>query len=174
VKSLQQELLSVGKILNFHGIKGEVKIGFTEGNEKILSEVNEVYIVKDSETIKLEIDKLRFHKKFAIVKFKEIDSIDDALEYKGNLIRLPKKQLVKYLEKDEFYITDLVGLKAYDPEEIYIGEVSGVMNIKHQDTLFIKTEDGVEYLVPFKKEIVPEINMKKGKIIIKPIEGLLE
>ena len=170
---LQQELLSVGKILNFHGIKGEVKVGYTEGDEKVFSEINEIYAIKGEETVKLEIEKLRFTKKFALIKFKQINSIDESVEFKGCLLKLPKDQLEKYLEKDEFYVSDLVGLKAYDLDENYLGSVSGVIKIKQQDTLFIKTPDQKEYMVPFKKELVPEMDVEKGRITIKKIEGLL-
>jgi len=170
---LRQEILSIGKILNFHGIKGEVKVGFTEGNEKVLSEVNEIYAEKNSKPIRLEIENLRFHKKFAIIKFKDINSIDEAVELKGSFLKLPKENLIKYLEEDEFYISDLVGLKVYDMEEECLGEVSGVMNIKQQDTLFIKTASGKERLLPFTKKFVPEVSLKQGRITVNPIEGLL-
>ena len=166
------KLLSVGKVLNFQGIKGEVKVGFTGGNEKIFSEINEIYVVKDSEIKKLDIEKVRFHKNFAIIKFKQINSINDTVKIKGSLLKLPKEKLDKYLNEDEFYISDLVNLKAYDTEGNFLGNVSGVVNIKEQDTLFIKDKDNKECMVPFKKEFVPEVNLKEGKIIINKIEGL--
>lgn len=169
-----QELLSIGKILNFHGIKGEVKVGFTEGNEQIFSDIKHVYAEKDSEIIKLDIEKLRFHKKYAIIKFKQINSVDAAIDYKGCLLKHVKENLTKFLEEDEFYISDLIGLKAYDNDGNYLGEVSSVVNVKGQDILFVKTAENKEYMIPFKKEIVPEVNLKEKKIVINVIEGLFE
>jgi len=169
-----EELLSVGKILNFQGIKGEVKAGFTEGNEKLFSEIKEIYAVKDSEIRKLDIERSRFHKKFVIIKFRQINSVDEAVELKGWLLKLPKEELTKYLEEDEYYVSDLIGLKAYDTDGNYLGEISGVMNIKEQDVLFIKNSEGKEHMVPFKKEIVPELDMEQGKVVINKIEGLIE
>ncbi len=169
-----QELLSVGKILNFQGLKGEVKVGFTEGNENLFFKDREIYAEKNSQIRKLEIEKVRFHKKIALIKFKEINSIDEAIDIKGSLLKLPKDELAKELEEDEFYISDLVGIEAYDIEGNYLGVISGSVNIKHQDTLFIKTEENKEYLVPFTKELVPDINLKERKVIINKIEGLFE
>ncbi len=174
MKKNLQELLSIGKVLNFHGIKGEVKVGFNEGNEKIFSEIHRVLIVKGSETSELEIEKVRFHKKFAIIKFKQVNSVDEAVKIKGSLLKLPKEKLVKYLEEDEFYICDLIGLKAYDREGNFIGEISGVVNFRDQDTLFIKNSENKEHMIPFKKEIVPEVDLEKGRITINIIEGLIE
>ncbi len=170
----QQELLSIGKVLNFHGVKGEVKVGFTEGNEKIFSEISRVYAVNSSKVSRLDIEKVRFHKKFAVIKFKQVNSVDEAVEIKGFLLKLPKEELVKYLEEDEFYISDLISLKAYDTEGNYIGEVSGVANLKEQDVLFIKNTGNKEHIIPFKKEIVPKVDLKQEKIIINIIEGLIE
>lgn len=170
----RQQLLSIGKIINFHGVKGEVKAGFTEGNENILSSIKHVFIIKGAETLKLDIDNVRFHKKFAIIKFKQVNSVDEAVKIKGNLLKLPKKELEKYLEEDEFYVSDLVGLKVYDNNGGYIGEISAVANLREQDVLFIKNTENRENIVPFKKEFVPEVNLEEGWILVNIIEGLLE
>ncbi|OGI04263.1 MAG: 16S rRNA processing protein RimM [Candidatus Melainabacteria bacterium GWF2_37_15] len=169
-----QNLLSIGKILNFHGIKGEVKVGFTEGDEKIFSEIAELFAVRGSQTTILTIEQLRFHKKFALIKFKEINSVDEAIEFKGSLLKAPKELLEKYLQEDEFYISDLVGLNAYDEEGNLLGKISGVVNIKEQDTLFIKDESNKETMVPFNREIVPDVDLKEKRITIRRIEGLFE
>lgn len=168
-----QQLLSIGKILNFHGIKGEVKVGFSEGDEKILSEIKEIYAVKDSKTTVLNVESVRFHKNFALIKFKQINSIDESVEFKGALLKIQKELLDKYLEEDEFYVNDLVGMKAYDEDGMLLGEVSGVINIKGQDTLFIKDKHNKEHMVPFNREIVPAVDLESGKITIHRIEGLI-
>ena len=167
-----QNLLSIGKILNFHGIKGEVKVGFTEGNEKIFSDLKQVYVAKGQMHITFNIEQVRFHKNIALIKFKEINSVNEAVEYKGAFLKVKKDLLEKYLEEDEFYVNDLVGLKAFDESEKLIGEVSGVINIKGQDTLFIKDKNNKEHMVPFNREIVPKVDIKEKKIIINSIEGL--
>lgn len=168
-----QELLSIGKILNFHGIKGEVKVGYSEGDERVLSEITKFQAVKGSKAVPLSVEKVRFHKKFALIKFKEINSIDEAIELKGALLKAPKSLLEKYLEEDEFYINDLVGLEAYDEAGNRLGEVTGAVNIKGQDTLFIKDEHNKEHLVPFMREIVPEVDIEGGRVVINRIEGLI-
>ncbi len=168
-----QKFLSIGKILNFHGIKGELKVGFTQGNEKIFSEITELYAVKPPKTIKLNIEQVRFHKKFALIKFKGINSIDEAIELKGALLKAPKDLLENNLEEDEFYISDLVGIKAYDEEGQPLGEVSGVVNIKGQDTLLIRDKNNKEHMIPFNRAIVPDVDLEGDRIVINRIEGLI-
>jgi 16S rRNA processing protein RimM len=168
------KLLSIGKILNFHGIQGEVKVGYSEGQENFLTEVTEIYAVKDLKATKLTPEKIRFHKNTAIIKFKEINSIDDVMELKGALLKTLKSEITELLEEDEFYIDDLTGLQVLNQDGELIGEVSGVSVSTGQDLLFIKDLNNKEHIVPFVKDIVPEVNMKEKKIVIKPIEGLLE
>ena len=169
-----EKLLSIGKILNFHGVNGEVKVGYTEGSEHFLTEVSEMHVEKDSKSIVLTVEKIRFHKKFAIVKFKEINSINEVLEFKGGYLKVLKSRIIGLLDKDEFCVDDLVGLIAYDTEGKEIGKVSGVSLSKGQDLLFIKDAFQKEHIIPFTKEIVPDVNIKEKKIIIKNIEGLVE
>ena len=68
-----ENLVSIGKILNFHGIKGEVKIGFTKGRENFIAGLKAVFVKFSGEVITLNVDTVRFHKQFALIKFKEIN-----------------------------------------------------------------------------------------------------
>ena len=112
-------------------------------------------------------------KNFAIIKFREINSIDEVISLKNAYLTVSKDIIQDFLQEDEFYIDDLVGINAYDSDNNLIGTVSGVANSTGQDILFIKNSENKEYLVPFVKKIVPEINLKEKKIVISKLEGLL-
>jgi len=169
------KLLSIGKITNFHGIQGEVKVGYTEGAEDVLTEIDEMYAETDKgELIPLTPEKIRFHKNFALIKFKEINSIDEVIAIKGAYLKAPKSKIKDFLKEDEFYIDDLVGLSAYDADNgSLLGIVSGVSKAKGQDILFIKDAENKEHIIPFVKDIVPTVNIKEKKLTIKKIEGLI-
>lgn len=171
---MSEKLLSIGKILNFHGTDGEVKVGYTKGSEHYFTEVDKMYAEKNSEKILLTPEKVRFHKNTAVVKFKEINSIDEVTEFKGTYLKIPESKIKELLEKDEFYIGDLVGLSAYDSDGNKLGEVSGVSPAGGQDILFIKDSKGKEHLVPFSKAIVTDVNIKEQKITVNNIEGLMQ
>ena len=168
------KLLSIGKILNFHGIQGEVKVGFTEGAENLFTEVDEIYVMRDSKTISLTIENVRFHKNFALIKFKEINSIDEVMAIKGAYLKAPKSKTQRFLKEDEFYIDDLVGLSSYDDSDNFLGKISAVSTSKGQDVLFLKDAENKEHMIPFVKDIVTEVNLKEKKLTIKKIEGLIE
>ena len=158
---MHNNLISVGKILNFHGILGIAKVGYS--NFDTIKNLTKIYIKKI----------IKFHKKAALIKFKEINSIDELLPYKGLNIYIDKEAAQKSLSDDEFLIEDLIGLNAFDNNEDLIGIISDVKTSSGNDILCIKPQEGDEILVPFAKELVPIVDIKGRKVIIKPIEGLL-
>ena len=163
--------ISIGKITNFFGIKGEAKVGFD--NESQIKKAKVVYMLDDTSNAELKIKSIRFHKNFAIIKFDGIDDINDLLQFKGQRIFIPKQTALNQLDKDEYLIQDLIGCVVYNENNEKIGEVVNISTNSSQDLLNIKNGFGQVDLVPFVNEFFPVVDIKNKKIIIKPIEGLL-
>ncbi len=166
-----KDYISIGKITNFFGIKGEAKVGFD--NENQIKNAKKVLLLDDKSQRTLTIKNLRFHKNFAIIKFEEIDDINDLIPFKGQRIFVAKEEAKSKLEKDEFLINDLIGCVVYDLNDEKIGEVVNITTNSSQDLLNIKNLIGQVKLVPFVNEFFPDVDIENKKIIIKPIEGLL-
>lgn len=166
--------VSVGKILNFHGIQGEAKVGFSKNQEDFIANLKKVFIKDGEKYSPLEIKSVRFNKKFALMKFKGIDSINDLMKYKGALLFIEETYIRENLEENEFLIDELTGLEAYDTEDNLLGVVVGVSNNGVNDFICVKTKNKKTSLVPFVDELVPEVKIKEKKVIINNIEGLLE
>ncbi len=169
---MKNKFVSVGKILNFHGVQGEAKLGYSKEREDFLSQIKEVYVQMDNEYKKLDISRIRFTPKCGIIKFKGIDTLNDILEYKNKLIFVTEETARNFLEEDEFLIDELVGLDVYDGEK-KVGAVVGVSNNGASDLLSVKTLDKKISLVPFVKAIVLSVDIKNRKIQINNLEGLL-
>ena len=163
--------ISIVKITNFFGIKGEAKVGFD--NESQIKKAKTVYMLDDVSKVELKIKSIRFHKNFAIVKFEGIDDINDLLQFKGQRIFVSKETALNQLDKDEYLIQDLIGCSVYNENNEKIGEVVNISTNSSQDLLNIKNGFGQVDLVPFVNEFFPVVDVKNKKIIIKPIEGLL-
>lgn len=168
------DYISIGKILNFHGIQGEAKIGYSKSQADFLSSLKSVLIKTENEYKTLNISSCRFNKNFAIMKFKEINSINDLLPYKGQLLFVEQKDLKDNLSDDEFLIEDLVGCEVFIQSGEKAGVVIGISNNGTNDYLNIKTKTKRTALVPFIKELVPEIDIDSKKVVISNIEGLIE
>ena len=169
---MKNNFVSIGKILNFHGVKGEAKLGYTKNREGFLSQVKFVHIKVGEEYQKFEIQNIKFTPKCAIVKFKDINSLNDIVKYKGALVFVEELTAREFLEEDEFLIDELVGMNVYDGDK-RVGSVVGVSNNGASDLLSVKTMSKNICLVPFVKAIVPSVDMKTKRIQINNIEGLL-
>jgi 16S rRNA processing protein RimM len=169
---MSNNFVSVGKILNFHGVKGEAKLGYSKNREDFLRQIKTVYIQNAGEYKELEIEHVKFTPKCAIIKFVGIDSLNDILEFKGSIIFVSEASAREFLEEDEFLIDELVGLEVFDNDSL-VGVVVGVSNNGASDLLSVKTLSKKICLVPFVKAIVLSVDMKSRRIQINNLEGLL-
>ena len=169
-----KKFVSVGKILNFHGIKGEAKVGFTKNQEDFFCSLDKVFVKKDNEYLPLIIKNSRLHKNIALVQFEGINSIDELLEYKGAFLYVEEETIRENLEEDEFLIDELVSLEVFEQNGEKKGFVVGVSNNGASDLLSVKTNSKKIVLIPFVKAIVTDVSIKDKKIIINNIEGLIE
>lgn len=166
-----KDYVSIGKIMNFFGIKGEAKVGISNQNQ--IKSAKKVFLLDDESKRELDIERVRFHKNFAIIKFKQIDDINELLPYKGQRIFISVEQANNNLENDEFLVRDLIGCIVYNEQNEKIGEVVDILNNSSTDLLSIKNAIGKTDMVPFVNEFFPIVDIKNKKIVIKPIEGLL-
>lgn len=160
----------VGRIVNTHGLKGDVKIySYTDYPERF-EEIDYVY---DDEGKKYMLERVKYHKSMPIIKLQTVDSIDDAEKMRGVTLYIDEENL-RELEEDEYMISDLVGLQAFTESGNPLGEVVNVLQYTANDIYVIHSSDGKEYLVPALKEFVPVIDIENKKMIINEIKGLLD
>ena len=169
---MKNNFVSIGKIINFHGVKGEAKLGYSKNRENFLAQLKFVFVKINDEYKELEIANIRFTPKCGIVKFKGIDTLNDILLYKNSLLFVKEDTAREFLEEDEFLIDELVGLDVYENDK-KVGAVVGVSNNGASDLLSVKTLDKNISLVPFVKAIVLSVDIKSRRIQINNIEGLL-
>lgn len=156
----------VGKIANTHGVRGELKIQRTN-NETFDRDVN-YYIGQDFDQV--EIEKSRHSGELSFIKLKSFDNINDVLKYKNQFIYVDSNDLYE-LESDEYYVKDLVGLKVHDENNDLIGDVKDVLTYAANDIYVVSSEEG-DIMIPAVKEFIKEINLEKGTIVVKVIEGM--
>lgn len=170
---MKNKLVSVAKILNFHGIKGEAKIGFSKKNTDFIQTMTHAFIKTDTDFIEVNILSVKFNNKCAIMKFEGINSIDELMEYKGCALYVDENNLKENLDEDEFLTSDLVGMEVFTNDK-KIAVVVGLSNNGGTDLLTVKTASGKISYVPFVKDICKEIDMENNRIIIEHLEGLIE
>lgn len=160
-------MYQIGKIVNTHGIKGEVHIyNLSDFNRFRANET--IYVELNDRSYKpFLITQVRPHKKVLIVKFEGYDNINDVLPFKGLFVYANEKS--QDIEDDEFYYDELIKKDVYLENGEKVGFVISVIEVPQGHLLEIKTPKK-KTLIPFRKEFVISID---DVIIIKDVEGLL-
>ena len=162
----------VGQIVNTFGIKGEVKVtAFTDDLDRF-DDFKELYIEKKNELYTFEIEHVKYHKNMVIIKFKGIDTIEEAEKYRNCYLKIDRKD-AKKLPEGTYFIADLIGLPVYTDEGILLGKVDDIYNNGSSDIYVIKDEMGKQVLLPSIPDVLKEVNLEEEKIIVHIIKGLL-
>ncbi len=170
---MNSDLISIAKILNFQGIKGEAKLGYSKGAESRIQNLKKVFVKKNNQFKELNVSSVRFHKHFAIVKFEEFTTVNDVEEFKGCDIFLSKEEVEKNLNDDEYLINDLIGMDVFDEDGACLGSVNAIGENLSGNIISVKDNNGKDHLVPFVKALVPVVDLKQKRIVINNIEGLI-
>lgn len=154
--------MKIGKIFSVHGIKGYVKIYPLTDEADRFYDLKHVFIKDGQEMHLLSIEDILLKDKLVLIKFDRINNRNDAEKLKDFFIYVNRTQAVK-LDKDEYFIQDLIGLSAYDANNINIGMVSDVIQTGAVDVLVIKGQK--EFLIPaLKKNVQPLIEQGMIKV----------
>lgn len=158
------EYVCIGKLVNTHGIKGEVKLlsNFEYKNKAFVVGMN-FYIGEDKE--KVTVNSYRHHKVFDMVTFKEYNYINDVLKFKNKLVYVLKPDLA--LDNNSILDRDYIGMNAYY-EGVLVGKVKDIIDNNGYKLMLI----GTKY-VPFNKEFISSVSVTKNELILKNVEGLL-
>lgn len=168
-----EERFQVGIISSTHGVRGEVKVFPTTDDVKRFKKLKQVILDTGREELLLQIQGVKFFKQFAIVKFKDYDSINDIEKYRGKSLYVERADAVS-LKKDEYFIADLMGCKVEDEDGNSLGILKDVMETGANDVYIVTTPDGKELLFPAIKECIREVDVKKERIVVHIMPGLLD
>ena len=166
-------LLQVGAITSTHGVRGEVKVFPTTDDAKRFGKLKEVELETKEGTTTLHIKGVKYFKQFVILKFEEYDSLNDVESIKGRKLFVTRKNAVK-LQKNEYFIADLIGMRVIDEEKELEGLVDDVIQTGANDVYDITLADGRNLLLPAIKDCVLNVDIESRVIKIHILEGLLD
>jgi 16S rRNA processing protein RimM len=165
---LAPKLVLVGRVAGAFGVKGELRItAYTEDPTALL--LYGVMRRKDG-TPALTLSAGRVQKGALIARAAEAPTREAAEALKGAELYVPREALPQE-DEDEFYLVDLIGLKAVAPDGSELGRVKSVQNFGAGDLLEIELEAAPSWWAPFTKEAVPKIDLEAGVLtIVRPSE----
>ncbi len=166
-------MLEAGKIVNTHGLRGEVKVVPWTDYPDDFENIDYVYVKKKTGEEKLHISSIKYQKNNLIIKFKEIKDINEAELYK-NLVLYVEREMLGELPEGVYYIADLLGSKVVTADGGEIGIIADVFNTGANDIYDVKREGKKNMLIPVIDEVVKNIDIENKIITIEMMEGLDE
>ena len=168
-----EDLLQVGIITSTHGVRGEVKVYPTTDDPRRFRRLKEVVLDTGREKLNLEIEGVKFFKQFVILKFKGLDNINDIEKYRQKSLYVTRKNAVR-LQRDEYFIADLIGLKVQDEDGAELGTVKDVIETGANDVYEVEMADGRSLLLPAIKQCILNVDVENGMMQVHVLERLLD
>lgn len=165
------EYISIGQIVNTHGLRGEVKVYPLTDDIRRFDRIDSVYIEENNDLIALDVTDVKYLKNMVIIKFENIDDAESAEKLRNRYIKVHRKDAVK-LPEDTFLICDLIGLQVFTAAGVYLGNVADIIQTGSNDVFVVRSEDK-EVLIPGLKSIFKNIEFESKKIIVELPEGLV-
>ncbi|QMV40199.1 ribosome maturation factor RimM [Cohnella cholangitidis] len=170
-----ERLLNIGKIVNTHGIKGELKIyPQTDFPEVRFQPGSKLLMVppESGEPIAIEIAAAREQKTMYVVKIKGFDNINQVEKYKGWELKVTESERVP-LSEGEYYFRDIIGCEVITEEGETLGTVKDILSPGANDVWVVKMAKGKELLLPVIDDVVLDVDVAGRKIKVHLMEGLL-
>src|SRR5690606_21212164 len=173
---MKPKLLTVGKVANTHGIRGELKIWpETDFPEERCKSGASLLLVSPDETkqITLTVGSARPQKTGYIVKFNEYDNINQVEPSKGWSLKVYSEEGAR-LARNEFYFHDIIGCSVKTEEGETVGEIVEILRPGANDVWVVRQKNGKMAYIPYIADVVLDVDVANKQVTIRLMEGLLE
>ena len=160
----KKQYIEAGRIVNTHGVAGEVKIEVWLDSPQFLKSFKRCFI--DRREVKLL--SARVHKGFLIVKLEGVEDVNAAMALKGRTVFIDRADA--RLPKGAFFLQDIIGASVVDESGSEIGKLVDVMETPASNVYVVKGER--EHLIPAVPEFVMSTDVENGIITVHLIEGM--
>lgn len=165
------EILHVGKIVNTHGIRGEVKIVPNTDFADQRFAVGAKLTVLTTPPVAVTIASAREHKGLPLVTFRGYTDINQVLPFKGALLGATGTPDVD-LADDEFMYKDIIGLDVVDTAGATLGTVREIISPGANDVWVVNRPGHQDLLLPYLRSVMLKVDLDNHKVTVDVPEGL--
>jgi 16S rRNA processing protein RimM len=169
--------LVVGRVGRPHGIRGELTVQVHTDDPDLRFAAGSVLATEPAERGPLTISSSRWHSGRLLVRFDGYADRTMAEDLRGTLLVMDSAEVGPTADPDEFHDYELIGLEVVTAAGDPVGVITDVLH-QGQNLLVVRPApdqpDHEEILVPFVAAIVPEVDVKAGRVVIDPPAGLLD
>ena len=164
------EWFNVGRIVNTHGVRGEMRILSTtdfEAERFAVGNKLAAFGPDDNKPTWVTLTAVRRHKNFILVTFEGLENINLVEKFKGGMLKVTMDQLAEdELAENEYYHFEIKDCEVFSEEGELIGVVTDILSTGANDVWEIKAKGGKKHYIPYIEDVVKEIDVDEKKIII--------
>lgn len=165
--------IKIAKVVNTHGVRGEVKaIPLSEFTDRYAS-LKEVYVERNRSYQELRVESVRWNKNHLLVKFQGIETPEQGALLKNKYLEIDVGDTVP-LPEGSYYLFEIIGLDVIDIHGKKLGTIGDILQTSANDVYVVKRENNQELLIPALKQVVKDIDLKNNKMIVELPPGLVE
>lgn len=168
----EDDCYQLGEVIKTHGLKGEVSVRLDVDYPEEYSELESVFLQKEGKLIPFFIESFHLQASNALVKFEDVDTINQAKTLVKALLFLPLSNLPE-LEEDSYYFHDLIDCMVCEDEK-ELGLVKSVHDLSGNQLLEVEMKGGKEVLIPMSDQVMLKVDKEGRKIHVSLPDGLLD
>lgn len=161
--------LVIGRVAKPWGIQGEVKVEIMTDFPDRFSLLRKIYL--GPKAVPFALEGFRLHQGAALLKLEGCQDRAAVEKLRGQLVQIPIEEAMP-LEQDEYYEHQIVGLAVWTAGGEHLGTVDEIISTGSNDVYVVRGK-GREVLIPALEDVVLEVNLAQGRLIVELIEGLI-
>ncbi|WP_374687386.1 ribosome maturation factor RimM [Promineifilum sp.] len=168
--SAEPRFLAVGRVLKPHGVRGEVRVEPLTDDPARFKQLTHIY-VGERNPRRVAIEGVRFHQSWVLLRLDGYPTRTEAELLRNELLQVTEAEAVP-LEEGEYYLYQLEGLAVYTEAGVHLGRLTDVLETGANNVFIVQGPKG-ELLIPDIPDVVQDVDIAGGRLVIRPLPGLL-
>ena len=167
----EPRFLAVGRVIKPHGVHGEVRVEVMTDRPERFGWLEAIY-VGERNPRRVGVVSVRRHGQFVLLKLDGYPTRTEAELLRNELLQVPEDEAIP-LEEGEYFLHQLLGLEVVTESGRSVGRLTDVLETGANNVFIIEGELG-ELLVPDIPDVVREVDVAGGRVIVRLLPGLLD
>lgn len=168
--SAEPRFLAIGRVIKPHGVHGEVRVQVMTDRPERFGWLTHIYVGEHSPQ-RVAVEGVRYHQEFVLLRLAGYPTRTDAEALRGVLLQVPEDEAIP-LEEGEYFLHQLIGLEVVSETGRLLGRLTGVLETG-ANNVFVCEGSGAQILIPDIPDVVLQVDVAGGRVVIRPMPGLL-
>lgn len=170
---MTEKMVAIGKIIGHFGYKGEVKVMPLTDFPQRFKQLKKVNVESKGHVFVKEVETVKNHANGWVLKLSGIEDQETAKEFRGSMLQVDENDVYP-LPEGYYYHFQLKGLKVFDNQRGYLGELAYIIETGANDVYVVESERYKEILIPAIKQVITVIDLQAKTMQVDLLPGIID